>query len=184
MACRISRPNIQEVVLEHQKGPGDEAKPAASGRAGEAWGIEALESLLFGGRLLYPSFSVRAVAFLGKDERRSDPPSEDEYVVSPEEREAIVAAFRSTFDSGGRLTPTEEGDGHYLSGEACVEASDAVKAWNGAAGGLFELLQESRSVRDAKEALKALDFLYLEVLEEGFEDLVRRTLPRGVSDGA
>lgn len=113
----------------------------------------------------------------GKDERRAAPPSEGEYVVSPQEREDIVAAFCDTFGRRGRTVPAEGGDGHYLSGEASVQAPDAAKAWNGAAGRLFGLLTESGAVRDARGALKALDFVYLQVVEEGFEDLVARAFP-------
>jgi len=129
--------------------------------------------LLFGGRPPGPSFALRTLAFLGKDECLPEPPPEGEYVVSAEEREAILAAFRETF-TGGKSVPTE--DGYYLSGHVSVEATSATKAWNGAAGAVFDRLRRNATVRDANEALKALDFLYLEVIEEGFEDVVARAL--------
>lgn len=143
-----------------------------------------VETLLFGGRPLHASFGLRAVAFLGKDERRPEPSSEGEYVVGAGEREAIIAAFREVFHEDGRLVPTERDDGYFVSGKVCVQAPSATKAWNGAAGSLYRLLQQSGAVRDVKEAFKALDFLYLEVVEEGFEDLAAQAFSDKVSEGA
>lgn len=142
----------------------------------EVWTARSIEALLFGAGPLYPSFRLRAVAFVGKDERRAVPPSEGEYVVDAEERAEILAAFRAVFNEDSKTLPTEEDDGCHLSGVASVEALSAIKAWNGAAGAVYERLKRSAAVRNAEKAIEALGFLYLEVVEEGAEDVVARAL--------
>ena len=156
----------------------------APGSPGDGWGTDALHTLLFGGGPVYPSFRLRAAVLLGKDEYRLESSSpEDDYRIGEEERGRIAAAFHGAFPKNRGAVPTDDGDADVLAGSTTVEERNAAKAWNSVVNKLFGTLSGDGAVRDPGEALKALDFLYLEVAEEVFEDLVARALSGEVSGG-
>jgi hypothetical protein len=170
----------KEADLKKNEGTGGEnGVEEADDLADDYWAIRGIEGMLFGGQPLYPTFRLRAVAFLPKGEDclgGGTPPDDDRLVLGEGERGAIIAAFREAFPDGGGAAPNARNDAYVVSGMATVEAPDVAKAWNGAVGRLLFLLSESAAVRDAEAALKELDFLHVEATEEGFEELVGRAL--------
>lgn len=148
----------------------------------DGWAFEALEAALFAGVPHCPEFRLRAAVFLGKDEYRLGPVSEDDYLVPKEERAQIAAAFRGAFPEEPGSVPTESGDGDVLAGSTTVEAKSLVESWNLTVRDLHARLSESPEVRDPLKAIHAIDFLFLEIREEGmFEQLVARALSGEIS---
>lgn len=141
----------------------------------DGWLMRGIEAALFGGGHINPAYRVRAAAFLGKEECLPDRVGRGP-MIDGAQRGRIAAAFREAFPEGGGTVPTEFGDGDVLGGAAFVEAPDQAAAWILVVRKLRGFLTDDGGIPDAEAAFSALDFVHVEVSDEGWEDLVARAL--------